>query len=156
MSDLKFFECDFDEPLHIKKLVELMNHYRTDKMGGVEAMSESDWYKFISNLQHHPTSLVFFVEYDGEIVALSNCFLNYSTFALKPFVNIHDFVVIDKVRGKGIGKALMNGILERAKNIGCSKVTLEVRDDNAVAQHVYKELGFDDCQPLMHYWEKKF
>ena len=49
----------------------------------------------------------------------------------------------------------MNAILKRADDIGCAKITLEVREDNLKAQKLYKSLGFEDCQPKMFFWTKK-
>jgi ribosomal protein S18 acetylase RimI-like enzyme len=40
------------------------------------------------------------------------------------------------------------------EKLGCSKVTLEVRDDNLVAKSLYKSLGFKDSDPPMLYWTK--
>jgi ribosomal-protein-alanine N-acetyltransferase len=52
---------------------------------------------------------------------------------------IIDIFVIDEYRNKGIGKALINKMLE---NKQIEKVTLEVKKDNKNAIMLYNSLGF--------------
>ena len=52
---------------------------------------------------------------------------------------IIDIFVIDEYRNKGIGKALMNKMLE---NKQIEKVTLEVKNDNKLGIMLYNSLGF--------------
>lgn len=44
--------------------------------------------------------------------------------------------------GRGIGTALMSGLLAEARRRGCREVFLEVRVDNQRAQRLYQQLGF--------------
>ena len=52
---------------------------------------------------------------------------------------IIDIFVLNKYRNKGIGKALINKMLENKK---IEKVTLEVKKDNKNAIMLYNSLGF--------------
>ncbi len=45
-------------------------------------------------------------------------------------------------RGEGIGAALLDQLIETASLRGASRVFLEVRADNPVAQHLYETRGF--------------
>ncbi|MCH5585396.1 ribosomal protein S18-alanine N-acetyltransferase [Shimazuella sp. AN120528] len=45
-------------------------------------------------------------------------------------------------RGQGTGKEIVAYMIELAKQLGASKVTLEVRKSNQRAQHLYRNLGF--------------
>lgn len=155
MNEIEIFDCDFLNPLHKQKLVELMNEYIADDMGGGELIEDDRIIKLINGLKNHPSKIVLFAAINGEIVGLSNCFVNFGTFAPAPFINIHDIIVSNKFRGSGAGRALMNAIIKRADEIGCAKITLEVREDNHKAQKLYKSLGFEDSQPKMFFWTKK-
>lgn len=97
---------------------------------------------------------VLFIEYNSEIVGLATCFINYSTFKAQPYINVHDIVIHSSMRGKQLGKLLMQKIIEIAHHYNCCKVTLEVREDNIVAQRMYKQLGFADTNPPMHFWTR--
>jgi ribosomal-protein-alanine N-acetyltransferase len=44
--------------------------------------------------------------------------------------------------GRGIGGALLDGLLEEATRRGCTEVFLEVRVDNERAQRLYRRRGF--------------
>jgi [ribosomal protein S18]-alanine N-acetyltransferase len=44
--------------------------------------------------------------------------------------------------GRGIGSALLDGLLEEAARRGCTEVFLEVRVDNERAQGLYRRRGF--------------
>ena len=54
---------------------------------------------------------------------------------------IDDICVDEKTRGKHIGKALYEHVLDYAKSIGCNNITLNVWDGNAPAWHFYKDMG---------------
>ena len=75
-------------------------------------------------------------------VGVAVCFWGFSTFAGLPLINIHDLAVTARHRRKGAGRALMEDVLRRAREAGCAKVTLEVRDDNEPAKRLYKRLDF--------------
>lgn len=77
-----------------------------------------------------------------------NRILEFSTFAAKPLINIHDLVVLPLVRGQGIGKSLLAAVESKAKALGCCKLTLEVQENNAVAQKAYRAFGFNQAQYL--------
>lgn len=57
-------------------------------------------------------------------------------------MNISDYFVILAYRGLGVGRLLMAVIEERARAIGCCKLTLEVQENNHRANAVYAAAGF--------------
>lgn len=150
-------ECDFKDPRQRQAVIDLMNHYMASEMGGkLPPYKEKTARAVVEGLQHHPSKLVLLAEYKGEYVGLCNSFINFGTFAGKPFINIHDIVVLDNYRGLGIGRKMMEAIDAKAKELNCGKITLEVRDDNTRAQQLYKSMGFDEGKPVMHFWSKYF
>ena len=155
MSEVKLFECNFSDSFHRQKLVELINQYIADEMGAGEPITGKKADDLLDGLDLHPSKFIIFAAINNEIVGLTNCFINFGTFAAKPFLNIHDIIVSKNFRGKGVGKKLMEGIIKKAEELGCAKITLEVREDNHKAQQLYKSLGFFDCEPKMYFWEKK-
>jgi ribosomal protein S18 acetylase RimI-like enzyme len=77
-----------------------------------------------------------------QAVGLINCFAGFSTFAAKPLLNIHDIVVHAGARGQGIGRALLGWAEQRARALGCCKLTLEVLSNNTRALAAYERAGF--------------
>jgi len=55
-------------------------------------------------------------------------------------------------RGHGLGRRLMEAVLERARAAGCSAVSLEVRTDNAIARRLYQSLGFGAGFAELEFW----
>lgn len=54
-----------------------------------------------------------------------------------------DEIVVDKTfRKKGIGKYLMQYLIEEAVQLGCINITLEVCEENKVAISLYEQFGF--------------
>lgn len=152
---VEIISCDFNNSLHTKALTELVNHYMQDEMGGADPLNEDEQKKLVEGLGNHPSKLVLLAEENGNFLGLANCFINFGTFAVKPFINIHDVVVLKSSRGKGVGKKLMEGVIEEAKKLDCGKITLEVREDNVVAQNLYKSYGYCDSEPKMFFWTRK-
>jgi ribosomal protein S18 acetylase RimI-like enzyme len=148
-------DCDFTNQDDRKALISLMNHYMADTMGGaLPSYTTNKALAMVDGLHKHPSKLILLASIEGEYCGLANSFINFSTFSAKPFVNIHDIVVLDKYRNKGIGRRLMEEIVRRARELGCSKITLEVREDNMLAQALYTHLDFKESVPAMHYWTK--
>lgn len=153
--NITFEYCDFENPAHLTALVDLLNHYMSDPMGDATPLNKLQQLRLVDGLANHPSALVLFVLCDGEIAGLTTCFVNFSTFNVKSYLYIHDIVVNSNFRGKGLGKALMQQLEEISKECGYCKITLEVRDDNSVAQSLYRSLGYEECKPNMLFWTKK-
>lgn len=56
--------------------------------------------------------------------------------------HISNIAVHPDYRGRGIGEALFDQVIQKAKDLGATKMTLEVRVSNVVAQSLYKKKGF--------------
>lgn len=143
-------------------LIELLNQYAQDPMGGGEPLSDYCQQNLGQQLalRNDVFSFVLFNS-QQQAIALANCIENFSTFKCKPVMNIHDFVVLAGFRGQGIAQKLLAHIEQFAKARGCCKLTLEVLTGNKIAQQAYQKFGFADYEldPTMGnalFWEKAF
>jgi ribosomal-protein-alanine N-acetyltransferase len=59
--------------------------------------------------------------------------------------HVTTFSVHPDVRRHGVGTRLLLGLLERARQLGAARMTLEVRVSNAAAQALYAKLGFAEA-----------
>jgi ribosomal protein S18 acetylase RimI-like enzyme len=150
----EIIKCDFNNSVHREQVLFLLDSYMQDPMGGGHPMPEATRSHLLDGLANHGNTFILFALYNGEFIGLVTCFINFSTFKAKPYINIHDVVVLKQFRGMGIGRALLQKIIAIAQERDYCKVTLEVRDDNQNAQGLYKSLGFRDCDPPMYFWEK--
>jgi len=57
-------------------------------------------------------------------------------------VHIHRFMVHRDYRGKGLGTAMMQEIVNRTKKAGSIKITLKVQNFNFEAIEFYHKIGF--------------
>jgi GNAT superfamily N-acetyltransferase len=57
---------------------------------------------------------------------------------------IEDVFVRESARGAGLGRALVEQAIERARQRGCMRIELDVDEGNAPARALYASLGFSD------------
>jgi GNAT superfamily N-acetyltransferase len=55
---------------------------------------------------------------------------------------LEDLFVREDVRGAGLGRALVEGCFERARERGCRRIELDVNEDNRAATALYEACGF--------------
>jgi ribosomal protein S18 acetylase RimI-like enzyme len=151
---IEIIPCDFNNPDHCRALISLMNEYIADKMGDGIPYTEEQKVALVEGLRRHESKLIVLAMAGDRFVGLTSCFVNFATFTVKPFVNIHDVIVTSDWRNKGLGRLMLSKVIEKAQELGCSKVTLEVREDNENAKHLYNSLGFHDAAPRQYYWAK--
>ncbi|EGQ9764617.1 GNAT family N-acetyltransferase [Vibrio alginolyticus] len=85
------------------------------------------------------------------------CFESFSTYRAQRVMNIHDFMVSDSFRGKGVGKVQLNGIEQYCRDNDYLKITLEVGDDNVAAKKLYSSLDYKDYRIVLkgqQHWQK--
>lgn len=152
---MQFIKVDLQSDKHCEALLGLLNQYMLDDFGIKKAMPADLGPKIVDGLKKHTAYLGFFVQIDNEMAALANCNLVFSTWKAKPVINIHDFIVSEKFRRRGVGLFLLKGIENYALEMGYCRLNLEVRYDNVKAQELYKKAGFTECDPSNYFWEKK-
>lgn len=146
--------ADLNSPIDAAIIVELVDDYAQDTMGGSQPLSEEVKTTMVEGMKKTPGCFVILAEMDGHAVGLANCFMAFSTFKAKPLVNIHDLCVHHDWRGKGIGVALLSAVADEASRRGCCKVTLEVRDDNP-ARRLYEREGYKNGPVPMWFLTKE-
>jgi ribosomal protein S18 acetylase RimI-like enzyme len=154
-KQVEIVEGNLDDPMHAAAVVACVDAYARDPMGGGEPLPEAVKSKLVAGLKAHPGSLVLLAFCGREAVGIAVCFYGFSTFTAKPRLNVHDLAVLPGCRDQGIGRQLLEAVIETARARGCSGVTLEVRIDNERAKNLYRSLGFDDSPAPMAFWERK-
>jgi ribosomal protein S18 acetylase RimI-like enzyme len=138
-------EADLGNPTHQEAIVHLVNAYARDPMGGGRELPEAVRAALIPGLQRHPTTVVLLAWHRGTPVGIAICFVGFSTFLARPLLNIHDLAVIPAYRRQGVGRLLLERVAAKGQELGCCKLTLEVRADNRSAQRLYEAVGFDNA-----------
>jgi ribosomal protein S18 acetylase RimI-like enzyme len=65
---------------------------------------------------------------------------------------IHDVVVDESARGRGVGEALTREALRRAEEAGAISVELTTRQEREVANRLYRRLGFAQRETNVYVW----
>ncbi len=145
MYELKIVKADLSNSQHQNAVLELLDSYSADPMGDAKPLSDFARRNLISGLRAHPTTLVFLACIGEQSYGIATCFRGFSTFAAKPLINVSDFYVTPAHRGKGIGRLLLEAILEEAKLTDCCKLTLEVQQNNVRARTIYARFGLSQA-----------
>lgn len=135
-------EADLSMADDARAVVELLDEYARHPMGQSRRLPEDVQARIIPGLQRHPGAFVLLACDGADRIGVAVCFRGFSTFAGLPLINIHDLAVTAGHRRKGVGRALLEDVLRRARESGCAKVTLEVRDDNVNARRLYERMDF--------------
>jgi GNAT superfamily N-acetyltransferase len=135
-------EADLSDDVHARAVVALTAAYAEDPMGNAAPLPAEVLARLVPALRAHPTTLVFLAYVGDEPVGIATCFVGFSTFTARSLVNVHDLAVLPAHRGRGIGAALLRAVEDKARALGCARLTLEVLDGNARAQRVYANAGF--------------
>lgn len=80
-------------------------------------------------------------EWDGEPAGFALYFYDYSTWLGRPGLYLEDVFVNPLMRGRGIGKALLQRLAAIALEKGCARMKWEVLDWNTPAIEFYRSLG---------------
>jgi ribosomal protein S18 acetylase RimI-like enzyme len=140
---IRIVEADLSLAEHQEAVLAMVDAYSRDAMGNGKPLDQDVRTRLIPGLRRHPTTLIF-LAFDGvQPIGAAVCFIGFSSFAAKPIINIHDFVVLPASRGKGIGRRLLEAVEAKARELGCCKLTLEVMDKNHQAIRMYQAAGFE-------------
>jgi len=151
--------ADYYHANDAEAVVELMNHYALDQMGGGEALADSVKAELVPGLANVSGAFTVLAMVNEKPAGLINCFMGFSTFKAKPLINIHDVIVHEDFRGLKLSQLMLDKVEEVARQRGCCKLTLEVLEGNKVAQNAYMKFGFAgyELDPEMGsamFWQK--
>lgn len=99
--------------------------------------------------QHNPFIYYLLYEEDKTILA----YLFYTKIYER--MEIEQFKVLDTKQNQGIGTALLKELIRIAEKEKVENITLEVREDNQNAIHLYKKLGFQEVSQRTNYYQGK-
>lgn len=77
------------------------------------------------------------------LAAVNDKIVGYVLYWLLPGeLDVHNLAVDKDYRRRGVGRALLQAVINEARERGLERVTLEVRKSNEAAQNLYYKLGF--------------
>ncbi len=90
----------------------------------------------------------FVAEVGVEIMGMALVYDRYSTWK-GPAIHLEDLIVSKKMRGSGLGTALLNEVVKYGHRLGVKRISWEVLDWNEPAISFYEKKG----AKVMRYWD---
>ncbi|MBK8321490.1 MAG: GNAT family N-acetyltransferase [Betaproteobacteria bacterium] len=103
-----------------------------------EAITESTWERFLDAAE--PVHALV-AEEGGRIVGLAHYLFHRSTTRLTDVCYLQDLFTLPALRGRGIGRRLIESVAEAAIAKGCSRVYWQTRSDNAAGRALYDRVA---------------
>ena len=80
-------------------------------------------------------------EEGGQLVGLAHFLFHRSTTAVGDSCYLQDLFTVPAARGRGIARALIEAVYERAKRAGAARVYWHTHETNATAQRLYDRVA---------------
>jgi len=157
---IKIVQANYNDPQQGRHIIEMLDCYANDPMGGNEALPDFVAQNLVYELSNRKNAISILAYVEGQPAGLLNCFEAFSTFSCKPLINIHDLIVATEFRGMGLSTKMLQMVEEIAIERDCCKLTLEVLEKNYIAINSYRKFGFHhyELDPVMgkaEFWHKK-
>ena len=78
---------------------------------------------------------------DGQLVGLAHYLFHRSTIMLGPTCYLQDLFTNESARGRGVGKALITAVYDRARSAGSTRVYWLTHETNATAIRLYDQVA---------------
>ena len=80
-------------------------------------------------------------ESGGQLLGLTHYLFHRSTTSIEPSCYLQDLFTSEAARGKGVGRALINGVYEQAKQAGSPRVYWQTHQTNLTAMALYDKVA---------------
>lgn len=80
-------------------------------------------------------------ESEGRLIGLTHYIFHRSTTSIQPNCYLQDLFTDGAARGKGVGRALINGVYEAAKRAGSPRVYWLTHETNHMAMQLYDKVA---------------
>ena len=77
----------------------------------------------------------------GAVVGLVHFLFHRSTSRVEPVCYLQDLFTAPALRGRGVGRALIEGVYARARDAGASRVYWQTRENNAAGRMLYDKVA---------------
>lgn len=101
---------------------------------------------FVSEISQNRFAKYIILEEEGKIIGYCGAWLVVDE------AHITNVAILPEFRGRGLGEALMNAMIDICRRKHIERMTLEVRKSNTVAQSLYKKLGFQEGAIRKNYY----
>jgi GNAT superfamily N-acetyltransferase len=116
---------------------------RRDETALPEEITQTTWQRFFDPAE--PVFALVAVR-QGQIAGLAHYLFHRSTIYIQPTCYLQDLFTMPSERGRGVGRALIEAVCERAQDAGARRLYWHTQDSNAAGRLLYdkvaQHLGF--------------
>ena len=141
-ENINVVRVDYLSGQHATDLRRLLREYAEYETQADEPLAENHFDCLPDRLNDFPTAFSLLAYRGEDAVGLMNCFFGFSTFVQKKLINVHDVMVTERERGRGVAGRMFAAVEKIARENDCCRLTLEVLDDNQPALRAYEKHGF--------------
>jgi GNAT superfamily N-acetyltransferase len=102
------------------------------------AITEMTWSRFFD--AYEPVHALV-GERDGQLLGLVHYIFHRSTTMISPTCYLQDLFTNEAARGQGVGRALIEGVYERAREAGAPRVYWQTHETNETAMTLYDKVA---------------
>ena len=103
-----------------------------------ENITQTTWQRFFDT--YEPVHALV-AEEDGRLLGLVHYLYHRSTTAIGPNCYLQDLFTAEAARGKGVGRALIDAVVDISKAAGCGRLYWHTRESNVTAQRLYNQVA---------------
>jgi GNAT superfamily N-acetyltransferase len=101
-------------------------------------ISRTTWARFFD--AYEPVHALV-AECDGQLLGLAHYLFHRSTIMIEPMCYLQDLFTTEAARGRGVGRALIEAVHQRAKDMGCPRLYWHTHESNATAMALYDKVA---------------
>ena len=101
--------------------------------------TDSTWARLHDGAE--PMHLLGAFDEDGRLLGIVHFIYHRSTWTPGPYCYLQDLFTVEEARGRGVGRALIEAVYERAKAAGASRVYWLTHETNAQAMELYDKVA---------------
>lgn len=111
---------------------------RAGETAPAASLTEATWERFFDGMEPMEALVA---ELDGTLVGLAHIIFHRNTGLVGPTCYLQDLFAAPAIRGKGIGRALIEGVYARARAAGARRVYWHTHESNAAARRLYDQVA---------------
>jgi GNAT superfamily N-acetyltransferase len=111
---------------------------RKDETALPDATTQMTWSRFFDAYE---PMYALVAEQSGQLVGLVHFLFHRSTTSIASTCYLQDLFTLESARGKGVGRALIEEVYERARHAGCSRVYWLTHENNETAMKLYDKVA---------------
>jgi GNAT superfamily N-acetyltransferase len=101
-------------------------------------ITDTTWSRFFDG--YEPVHALV-AERDGQLLGLVHYLFHRNTTMIGPTCYLQDLFTNDAARGQGVGRALIEGVYDRARDAGAKRVYWQTHETNSTAMKLYDKVA---------------